>query len=270
MTRLLTPIKALDAPPVRAKIETRPEQLWVKVADLRVDQAYQRQLTRSGFRLISRMVESWDWRLVQAITVAELQGGLWELIDGQHRAVAAATHGGIPMLPATVLPLGTRAEAARAFAAINSARVGVTPAQRLKAAIAAEDPDALAVALAAEQANVRVWTYPPGPKADLRRSTVAAAALLTVAKARRAEGLAAVLRICAAAGLAPIRSEHIRTIDALLHEAEWRDPGPRPAEALTRALRRWEAVADEAALTKLDAGVPLGRALQVALYRAAA
>lgn len=122
--------------PALADAGERPELLWVPVRDLRVDAGYQRALLDKGRRLARAIALGWDWNLVGVLTVAEIGGGRFEVIDGQHRAVAALARGDIHHLPALRARCATVADRARTFAALNTVRVAVTATQRLRAGLA--------------------------------------------------------------------------------------------------------------------------------------
>jgi len=242
--RDLAAVAALDRPGwTRCAPGARPEQLWVRLTDLRIDGAYQRSLGGRSLRLIAKMVANWDWRLVQAITVAELPGGLWELIDGQHRAVAALTHGDIHMLPATVLPPGNRADAARAFAKLNTDRVAVSAAQRHRAAVAGLDEVALRIDAAARAAGVTVLALPPTRGKFKPRDTIAAGSLNWIASTCDRDVLRQTLMVCAAANLALISAQQLRAVATLLEE-DGLDALDLPA--LIAALRDWDGVLNSA------------------------
>lgn len=253
----LSQVKAISFTGCKGAVGERPEQLWVKVADLRIDHGYQRRLSRQSHTVIRRMVESWSWAAVQSITVAELPGGLWQVIDGQHRAVAAATHGGIPMLPATVLRgvVDTRA-AAQAFIQVNAQRVAMPAYQRIKAAIAAGDADAMAVWRAADAAGVRLLFMPPGGKTGFPpASCIAANTLLALAKKHGEAVMKAILQPCAAARLAPITRNHLLALVVLLTNPALSDQ-PRDDDRLVAALQGWEQI-DQRAQHCADPGQPL-------------
>lgn len=251
----------------RAAVGPPPQQALLPVRDLRVDRGYQRELGARSRALIRAMVSGWDWTLVQSITVAPLPGGLWELIDGQHRALAALTHGAIQVLPAVIAPAGERADAARAFVALNARRVPITPANALKAAIAAGDPTALIVRGAAEAAGARLLFAPPG-RPFRAGECLAAGALLDLARRIGRAALCGILTTCVAAQLAPIRAEHLTALEALATDSRW--SGARPdAARLLAALRDWDRLADEARLLALDSGEPIRIARATALWRRA-
>jgi hypothetical protein len=139
--------------------QATPLVQWVKVADLVVDEAYQRGLSRSGWTAIRKIADAFNWSHFGAVAVAPVEGGLFALIDGQHRAHAAALCG-IKEIPAIVniLPV---AEQARAFAAMNSTSIKVSPLQVYRAAIASSEPWAIACRDAVEASGCRLMDFNP-------------------------------------------------------------------------------------------------------------
>ncbi len=66
----------------------------VKPSTLLVDERYQRGLSERSIKLIRKIVSEWDWRAFKPPVVVDVGAGL-EVIDGQHTAIGAATHGGM-------------------------------------------------------------------------------------------------------------------------------------------------------------------------------
>jgi hypothetical protein len=246
--RALAPVMRLQSSAgwPRADIAARPEFLWVRTADLRVDPGYQRTLGARSAALIRDMVAAWDWRLVQALTVAALPDALWELIDGQHRATAAITHGGIPLLPAMVVQADTAQDRASAFVRLNGRRLAVTPGQKARAALAGGDPDMTQAMAIAAEAGVSVCFDPPGR--PWRPGETIAVRELARHAADNAEALRRALMACRKAGLAPIRAEHLR--------AAVRATSCDAAEAsVCAALSDWDRIVDDAAVSAMDGGL---------------
>lgn len=146
----------------------RPVRLdWLPVADLRADPAYQRQLGKRGDRMVRDIAAGWDWSRCGAIVVAPaaMSDG-WAVIDGQHRMLAARA-AGIDELPCVVTGEDAVPGQARAFLGVNDTRQRVTTGARHLAAVAAGDPDAVALQQVLEAAGVTVETrdgYRPGPR----------------------------------------------------------------------------------------------------------
>lgn len=100
----------------------KPALLWLPVKDLRVDETYQRPVTARGLNTIAHIARHFSWSKFQAVIVAPVTGaGLWTIIDGQHRCLAA-TVCRIREVPCMVVDVQS-SEAAKIFAAVNT----VTP-----------------------------------------------------------------------------------------------------------------------------------------------
>lgn len=156
------PVEAIAFPDFRpAKIMSVPPELrHVAPTSLLVDEAYQRALTDRSRKLILRIAEAWDWRKYKPPVVVETPDGL-HIIDGQHTAIGAATHGGFATIPVMVVRAETIAERAEAFVGHNRDRLGVTALDLHFASIAAGDEDALTVAQVCQRAGVRLLRFSP-------------------------------------------------------------------------------------------------------------
>jgi hypothetical protein len=114
----LRPVTLPESRPVgEPPVQLLPELAWVAVADLRIDDSYQRPLERSNWKIIQKIADAFDWTCFSPLIVAPLPEGGFAVIDGQHRAHAAALRG-IDRVPALVAAL-PRAAQARAFSAVN-------------------------------------------------------------------------------------------------------------------------------------------------------
>lgn len=148
MTNVIRPVASLiDAwllkqaeghPPLPAAGEVASFEV-IPVADLVVDGQYQRAMSAKGRSTVAKIIAEFDWLRFGAISVAR-RGGKLAIIDGQHRAVAAAAMG-IAHVPCMVA-IGDAAEAAT-FVAINDVRTAVTPVDKFRAKVAAGDPAAV-------------------------------------------------------------------------------------------------------------------------------
>lgn len=245
-----------------------PELCWVPVGRLIVDRGYQRRIAERGVRLVRRLVEGWDWARVKALTVVARPDGRYEVLDGQHTAAAAATHGAIAALPCLVVAAADRPARARAFVALNRDRVGITQMQIFYADLAAGDAQSVAVARAAEATGVRVLRNPPSRGVFRPGDTVAAHALRAAARRHGQGGLERILRCLAPARPAPLRAVHVQAVAELLFAPEFGLEDGRLAVLLARepGLARLE---QEAAAERLARGGPLSRALAVAVSRRA-
>lgn len=146
----------LDAGPL-------PSLRWIRIALLRIDPTYQREIGRRGEANILAIVRDFDWAKFSPLIVAPMADGLYVIIDGQHHATAAALRG-FDSVPCLVVTADRRKQAA-AFAAVNGNVTAMTPLQLHAARVAAGEPKALALAEACTAAGVSICRYPvPGNK----------------------------------------------------------------------------------------------------------
>lgn len=159
----LLPLHALvfqAAPEAAGDLGTPGELRWIDLQDLYIDTSYQRAVLAPGRKNIGRIVKGFNWALFSPLVVAEraaAAGGRrrYAIIDGQHRALGAKTHGGIDALPCLVIHGGPEMEA-KAFSIING-QVTAIPATYIHAArVRAKEPDALALDAACKTAGVRI------------------------------------------------------------------------------------------------------------------
>ncbi|MFZ4605173.1 MAG: hypothetical protein ACOYM5_02845 [Caulobacter sp.] len=180
----LSPIQPLAAANslTRNPIAPPPKICWIGVDRLMVDVSYQRAIGRQGRANIQRLVEGWDWNCYKPLSVAPVEdrGGYYEVIDVQHSAIAAATHGSIEMLPCVVLVAADRAAKAKAFLGINRDRVTLTAYALFRAKVAAGDPVAVDVARSLERCGATlVESLQAIPDDDFRVGLTAAVGALT-------------------------------------------------------------------------------------------
>lgn len=144
----------------------KPELKWVPLAKLSVDHRYQRDLGATNRAHINRIAREFRWGFCQPLCVAKVEGGNYTIIDGQHRFEAAKKHPAIDQLPCWVIDADSIADQAKAFEALNSARIGVSRLQRFWASLAAGDPMAQRIELLCKRAGVTIsriakTTLPP-------------------------------------------------------------------------------------------------------------
>lgn len=228
-------VAALDLPGVKPGTPAtgRPEITWMAPGELVIEEDYQRDLSQTSLRLIRRIVEEWDWRRFKPPVVAWTSEGL-EVIDGQHTAIAAATHGGIGEIPVVIVQAQEQVDRAQAFIGHNRDRLGITAVQMHAAAVAAGDEAALKVAEICEAAEVTVLRIPPSAGVYKPRTTIAVAAVRALVAAESETDATWVLRALADAGLAPITAAHIR---ALQHLATTEEFAEVDRDALARAVQ---------------------------------
>jgi hypothetical protein len=231
------PIAALEfenlrpnVPPTRA-----PEFRWVDPRTLLVDETYQRGLSRRSLKLIRSIAEDWDWARFKPPVVANTAGGL-EVIDGQHTAIGAATHGGIREIPVMITAAPGVQDRARSFIGHNRDRLQMTYAQLHAAAIAAADPDALAVVRVCDAAGVRLLTCAPPSKYLWKvGESQAYRAIYHLVTDRGPTAAKRILSILVEGGGAPIAEFAIEAVETLLFHPDY--AGQVAAEDIVKALR---------------------------------
>lgn len=149
---------------------TKPILKWLKISELRVDPVYQRHVLRAGERNVIKIAGEFRWARFAPVIVAPAEGGGYAVIDGQHRALAAAL-AGLSEVPCQVIGID-RAEQARAFAAINGQVTPITSLQLHASRVAAGDPAAKALNEVCTRAGVSICRYPvPGNKMKVGETT---------------------------------------------------------------------------------------------------
>lgn len=142
----------------RAKLQDQPQPqlIWARLEDLVIDRSYQRNLTLKGRGAIQRIANGWDWRKFQPVLVAPSTMGKLAIVDGQHRAHAAALVG-LEAIPAMTVAM-TLQEQAAGFAAVNRDRVSISQAQIYRAELAAGTDWAVAARDAVEAGGCALAT----------------------------------------------------------------------------------------------------------------
>lgn len=228
---------------------------WLKIADLVVDDRYQRPIYGAGAKNVRAITAAFQWSKFAPLIVAPVAGGKFAVIDGQHRATAAAVLG-FESVPAQVI-IADEVEQAAAFKAINGQVTRIHALAVQHAALLAGDEEAGAIRAACEAAGVEILRYPvsvvrmkPGQTLALgaigeglrsfsRDTLVTALMCITETENNRPGMLAATI---------------IKALCAVLGgNARWRDSG----EALLRAFDEidLEIELDEAKVTRRAKGV---------------
>ena len=105
-------------------------------ADLHVDETYQRSIISEP--KVLQMAQAWSWISCGSLIVAE-RDGIMRLIDGQHRWAAAMRRSDVTELPCLVFKTESAEDEAMAFFQANCNRTNVTPFDKLRALLAAND-----------------------------------------------------------------------------------------------------------------------------------
>ncbi|MDI9847347.1 ParB/RepB/Spo0J family partition protein [Rhodoblastus sp. 17X3] len=145
-------------PPAPPESGPAPQLQWIKLALLRVDRAYQRDILRNGQRQIARIAAAFDWACFAPVIVAPIEGGLYAIIDGQHRSTGALL-AGKQEVPCQIVIADARKQAI-AFSAINGAVTRMSALATFRAALAGGEPEAVEIDRLAREAGIRVLGYP--------------------------------------------------------------------------------------------------------------
>jgi hypothetical protein len=217
-------IAALNFPDIKPSIiDTAPPEIRnVRPQDLYVDESYQRGLSERSMRLIRKIVSEWSWRAFKPPVVVEVNGRL-EVIDGQHTAIGAITHGGIATMPVMVVEAASHENRASAFVRHNRDRIQVTATQLHNAMVAAGDEDALTVHQVCERAGVKILRNPPQMAKFKVGETLAVSTVTALVNRRHAAGARRVLDICVKAGACPVSAHMIRAVEHLIFDKEYKD-----------------------------------------------
>ena len=97
----LRPIHPIRLPAGTA-LETagpRPELKYIPIDLLVINSDYQRGLSERSLTIIRKVATRFSWGRIKALSVAPIDGDRYEVIDGQHTAIAALSRGDIKELP---------------------------------------------------------------------------------------------------------------------------------------------------------------------------
>ncbi len=229
-------VRALRLPDAQPCVPdtTPPTMIEVRPETLVIDERYQRNLSERSLRLIRKIVEGWDWRAFKPPVVVQVNDEL-HVVDGQHTAIAAATHPEIEQIPVMVVAATEMADRAIAFVKHNRDRITATPTQLHYALIEAGDEDAVTISMVCDQVGVRVLKNPAASTSFAAGETVAVKTMHGIMNRRYRIGLRKVLEVCANAKLAPISQAAMLAVESLLFADEF--SGEYEPEDITTTLR---------------------------------
>ena len=219
--------------------------------------------------LIRRIVATWDWSRFKPPVCARSDDGSLYVIDGQHTATAAASHGGIPVIPVMVVSVDAVADRAKAFIGHNRDRLAITPMQMHYSALAAGDEVAVAIDEACQRSGARIRRAPPPNGVYEAGDILAVGAVGDVVKRKGKVGGARVLGLLMEAKRAPISANEIKAVAALLFDEEYRDAfDVEDLAALIRSksVDAWAGHAE--ATVRKGLKMPLWRAVSIAWFKA--
>lgn len=217
MTDALRPVAPIKAPDVTPSALGEPPSLvWIVLEELVINDAYQRHVSEKSVTLIRRMVARFDWGRVKALSVVAIGGGKYEVIDGQHTAIAAATHGGIDALPCLLTRDRDAAMRAADFVSLNRDRLAMTPMQVFFAELAAGEELAGDVDRGVRAAGGRVLKYPPPHAKFDVGDAICVAQLRALARAGGVAYVKRAVRICVEGRCAPVKAVTLKALQKLI------------------------------------------------------
>lgn len=259
-------IEALKMPDVSPAViaSIKPEIRAADPRNLWVDETYQRGLSERSVRLIRKIVAEWDWTAFKPPIVVDVDGRL-EVVDGQHTAIAAVTHGEIESIPVMIINAALPANRAAAFVRHNRDRIQVTATQLHSSLVAAGDEDALTMHQVCERAGAKILRNPPQMGRFKPGETLAIAAIRSLVNRRHAAGARKVIEVCVKAGAAPVSADLIKAVEHLTFAKEY--AGEIDAERLVLIIAsRLSALEVEAARFAVERKMPRWRALASIIF----
>lgn len=201
----------------------RPKLMWVDPTTLYVEDDYQREIVSNSIWMIRKIVTNWNWAHIKAAICVRDASDRLVVIDGQHTAIAAVSHGGIDKIPVMVVEAKTVKDRAAAFISQNRDRLALTPMHIHHAAVAAGDEVAVAVAAACARVKATILRCPRGQKAKYKVGETFAVGIITRIVSRVGVHHAArVLKVLIDAKRAPLSAHEIAAVYQLLYDDKYR------------------------------------------------
>lgn len=263
--RQIKPLNVKDILPSMLP-EDQPEFKWVDPKELYIEENYQRSLGERSITTIRRIVKDFSWAKYKPPVVSIGAGGKMCVIDGQHTAIAAASHPKLPKIPVMIVVTGTEKERAQAFMGQNKDRVAVTSMQLFYSAMAAGDETAIKAKKALDESGCVLLKF--RPLVWVEGQTLAAGSVLKLAERFGEKGLTRILDILMNAKRAPVTAAEMNAVALLLHDKDWH--GKFEDEDLsdtirTKSIEQWQADAD--AHVRKGMKMPMNKALAITWFK---
>lgn len=248
-----------------------PKFEWVDPRTLYVEESYQRGFGDRGVNLVRRIVAKFNWSRFKPPVCVRIKesGNVLVVIDGQHTAISAASHAGVPKIPVMVVDADDVQARASAFVGHNRDRLGLTQMAIHHAEVASGDEAALVIERACRAAGATILPGAVSTKdgATAVGATMAVGTIRALAKRHGEEVTAEVLSLLVKARRAPIKAAEIAAVAMILAAVA---PEDKISHRLRTAVEsksadQWEAIAKTAAA---DTGESLSAALASAWCRA--
>lgn len=234
-------IKPLDLPAVKPQIVPAgaPELRLVKPTDLAVEASYQRDLSGKSIGLIKKIVANFDWAKFKPPICAESGDGLF-VIDGQHTAIAAATHPHVYEIPVMVVKRDMIERRADAFVSQNTERVAVSPLQVFHAEITSNKPDVIAILKAATKAGGTIPRTMPQKGRSKPGQITAVSAARRILRTDGVGKLERILRIAVLSKVHPINSTLLYGLQYIVRGGHFSETAALEDQAIAAAIARIE------------------------------
>lgn len=219
----------------RGKVGPPPSVRLVDPASLRIEGAYQRDLSKKSIKLLRKIVSGWDWAKFKPPICAERDHGL-VIIDGQHTALGAATLG-IAKLPVLVVSAGQIEARADSFVAHNRDRIAMSPFQIFHAMVVAGDPTANAVLRAAQATGAIIPRNMPARGKSRPGHIIAIRDIQRCAEVDGIDTVERIFKIAVGAEAAPLGVTGTRALRVLLTVAYFSEIAKMPDSRIANALK---------------------------------
>lgn len=222
-----------------------PKLTWVDPRSLFIEADYQRDILENSITMIRKIVVGWKWAHIKAaVCVRDAQDRL-VIVDGQHTAIAAVTHGGIEKIPVMIVEARTIKQRAAAFVSQNKDRLAITAAQMHYAGVAAGNEIAVAASEACEKAKVTILRTSRGAAGKYRIGETFSVGIIhrIVAKVG-VHHAARVLKVLVDAKRAPISAHEIKAVYQLLYDEKYKgkfEPFDLATLIRSKAMEEWRA-----------------------------
>jgi hypothetical protein len=226
-----------------------PYMDWIEVKRLVTDKTYQREISRAGSINVERIAEYFEWAKFSPVIVAPVEGGMFSIIDGQHRATAAMLRG-IEKVPCEIVHID-RARQAEAFAAINGNTTRVSAQVVYYARLTGKDPAAEEMARVLSAAEVTVCKGARTLRSMKRGETNAVGAISKLLAKFGPETVISALQCITQTGSGNpgfLRAMIMEPLCVVLHRnPKWRDSGERLLREMDSFdfIEAWDAAVKE-------------------------
>lgn len=246
----------------------RPRMQLVDPSDLYVEAEYQRDISGKSIHLIRTIVNRFNWAHFKPPIVSQCGDKLY-VIDGQHTAIAAASHPDIEKIPVMVCDSETMEGRARAFINHNKIRLNLTAVQIYYAELTVKDEIATLVETACRRAGVKILKQPPGHGLFNVGETMAVVSLKNIVTRKGPAGLARILKILVSAER-QIKATELAAVNMIIYSKKF---PPIDDEVLIKVIAskmvgEWEAdVAIRRERDKISLSVALAEAWMTAAHK---